>query len=494
MTVNKTTWLAITLSTAYLVVELSFNARLLDAFGGVESGLGSLEVWGKTISGFGLTLLAWRVCKYRPVMLPVLMVICIPLMFNLQNAMIKKMTDSASANQRKSAVYVMAVRQALATGHVQIDGIDIAQNDLGTPEGKTFLALFPMIGISSPGIIEKLDPVLPKIIEDTTSTEIRKNSTQAYERYVAAMNDIKSTFNNKYASASDRLSGASSSTRKARSTPESAWGKYIAEMDNRHINIIEMDSFTRQRVIATLHKRGIMVDQSWDGHDKDAFIAAVNTSYTSHGKDYNAMFASETRKAFGKPLPPGMDWASFSTYPAVQEKMRNGLGVGSNVTVNPEWTQSQFEKIVLNPMLTKTIHKKIVQIRQPDQCFADGGKCEADGRAAVKVAYVPAIALGFSCLFGIINMFALVIAVGSMILPQSVHKLIYIIVCITAVTALSMTYRMNNRITESIMFKTISTSMPPILANGTHWLVGVQPFTYPINNAVRQKGMMGFEF
>ena len=119
--------LFILLSMIYLVIELSFNARILDASASLSTTIdfGQLEIYGRTISAAGATLFAWRL------LLPVwstsgllrlslkfllIAMLVFPLVFVGQKKLVDNLVDYSSSETRRSAEILSLLKFGVANG------------------------------------------------------------------------------------------------------------------------------------------------------------------------------------------------------------------------------------------------------------------------------------------------------------------------------------------------------------------------------------------
>ncbi|MGH8463073.1 MAG: hypothetical protein ACRER5_02935 [Pseudomonas sp.] len=143
---------------AYLVVELAFNARLLDVVGGgaTPEEIDRIEIWGRAISGFALALVCWpwlikRGTTRRATLLghawrlTWCSAVFIVGMYAFQEALLRTLVDNSSSAELRTAQHLVLLQSGLVHEVAIVDSLDLTPERLETPEGKATLALLPML-------------------------------------------------------------------------------------------------------------------------------------------------------------------------------------------------------------------------------------------------------------------------------------------------------------------------------------------------------------
>lgn len=185
----------------YLIVELSFNAYLLDVASGMElqTDFSQLELYGRSISAAGATLLFWRLLvpfrshlNITKTLLKYLLItiIVFPIVFMAQKKLIDYLVDSSSSEMRRSAEILSVLKYGIAHGFIEIDELSIDEAVLETAEGKMFVVLAGLLIYTSEEELQKLDSKLDVIAEYAATTQ-KINETQSnYRNYQYASEKI----------------------------------------------------------------------------------------------------------------------------------------------------------------------------------------------------------------------------------------------------------------------------------------------------------------
>ncbi|RMH40070.1 MAG: hypothetical protein D6694_10460 [Gammaproteobacteria bacterium] len=209
------------ISLAYLVPESIFNAQLVSLIGlGTpgESELEHLEIFGRAISGVGVTLLIADLLParfYKSVtrgLLALLLLLGLiwPTVFFGQKWLVEQfLIKPSSAEQREYAVLSAILRDALALNAIKVTGIEYDSAEMHQPENLTFLALFGGLLYADDKLAEKLIPYQEKIIRRFVAmrayqklddyyaqfTRMYEELSKAYREYAKASNQYNDTLN-----------------------------------------------------------------------------------------------------------------------------------------------------------------------------------------------------------------------------------------------------------------------------------------------------------
>lgn len=131
-------WTAVAVTVAYLLVELAFNARLLDVVGAAVGAdeLHRIEIYGRMLSSFAVGLLVWQVllgtrnkmvATGRASAARLMMVVAIAgaaagTYIGIQEFVESKI-DGTSAEFRRTSVFLTLVQKAMVDGRIVIDGL-----------------------------------------------------------------------------------------------------------------------------------------------------------------------------------------------------------------------------------------------------------------------------------------------------------------------------------------------------------------------------------
>jgi len=247
-------WLLFVLNIAYLVYELAFNSRLVDAsVARLSSGdIRALELEGRILSGIGLSLLLLRLItlKNKPTKLFIKQVtlaiaIGFPVMFFGQRILVDVLIDRTSAEQRMDAQHLLLMKRGLATNSLQLEGIVFDEEDLDSPHTRSFLSVLGLMTFVSPAFVDDLKAEAERIIHQVATNEASKELPESYQAYETLQGSIRSAWD-AYKTISDNYWAAQ---QEISSHAEQAWldvqEDLLSQWQDNQIEGSE-EAFTRQ--------------------------------------------------------------------------------------------------------------------------------------------------------------------------------------------------------------------------------------------------------
>lgn len=176
----------------YLVYELAFNSRLVDAAVAtlVRSEIFALEMEGRILSGIGLSLLLLRWVRLKKksllrniAMIALAIAVGFPLMFFGQRWLVDTIVSRTTAEQRMDAQHLLLLKRGLANNALQLDGIPFDEADLESAHTRSFLSVLGLMTFVSPDFIETLKSDADQILDQVITNEANKVLPGRYEDY-----------------------------------------------------------------------------------------------------------------------------------------------------------------------------------------------------------------------------------------------------------------------------------------------------------------------
>lgn len=490
----------------YLVVELAFNARLLDVVGGMPTSgeVDSIEKYGRFISGAALTIAAWGLvvlphsARQRWLMTKTLIwllvtgLVCISAAYYGERKLIDTIVDQSTAQQRYVAANLKLLATALVTNNVEIEKISLTRAQFASPEGKTFLALFPFLTFAVEDVDQKIKTKKADLIRNIVSDRIG-GLHATYNRYIDSNVEIKKLYNHEYLRGTDQYLAV------LRSIPDrqkQAWKDYERDLRQKRFTPENIPGKYWDRVRNGVRGKGLNVPVNWNPNDQHAFYVAVAEKTA---KQAEARFNEELAKRFegSSQVKPNLPFLGFASSPAVQERWRRSLYFPPGVTLRPDIpSPGVFSREVYEPVMRELTREQMRKYDAPVDAFANGHRLEKFGKDGMRAIVVPPIALGFSILGALVHVFKLGnyliflisarrnagrLLMGGMVVGVSV----YVMATPNAVVVQPI-YPVLHRQTAEQFGEPVA-----VIAK---WVIQAQSFAYPANEWVRLRVLSGAKF
>ncbi len=217
MGLKSTFWRAtfLILSTAYLIPEAIFNAQLVSLIGlgtPEESALEQLEVYGRAISGIGVTLLFadllpakfYKSTSKGVISLLILAAIIWPTVYFGQKALVENLLIAPSSSQEREYAVLSAVfRDALAINALEVADLEYDAQEIQTSENLTFLALFGGLLYADETLADNLESHKKDIIKQFVQKKAYQDFTQHFQDYSALYDRLSGNYS-EYAKGSNK--------------------------------------------------------------------------------------------------------------------------------------------------------------------------------------------------------------------------------------------------------------------------------------------------
>ena len=439
----------------YLVVETSFSAELLNIVGQHASvaDIDHIEHWGRWISGFAAGLLAWTFLPYIPLrravaksllLFSVLTVAVMVVVYRSELDLVHAMTGESSGLQRKLAVYSVFVRSGLLNGTVQLAGMPSDPDIYGTPEGKTFIALLPLLAHSDSELPDKLEGTLSKLVANQVDLHI--GGPGGY-------------FNKVFRPAADHMN--------------QAWLGY-------------------RRMIDGLNRayRRAEANPPW---------AAQIRQRAEHD------FSREVARQFSVPghearIDPRSvhDERDFFATPAMTRLWAQALGVKDPGVLLPSASFVQVRREVWPQFRAEQVRQQLAAFMADADAYRDGGSLAQRGRDAMTLVSVPAMALLFSVLGMLVHLGKSAFYLFELTARRRGVTINVLLAMLVSLASAVLFWTLRNPIVTAPLYRHLLAGYagtnplwPPWSLS---WIIRAEHFVYPVADFLRSEALRGFTF
>lgn len=500
------------LTLCYLIFELGFNARLLDVVGGLATHeeVERIEVFGRLISGTALALLFlgfqlqkaarrnWTLGTYLQ-RLPLVAAICISTMYFGQRALVDWLVERSSAEDRSRAAVLVPMTHLMTQQNFSLTGLDLDAAGFRTPEGKTFLATFPLQALSVPGLSDRLTKQAP-IMFAMFAEQVRGTPEDFHRDFTSSQKRLQELYEQEYLPASRRFvqetTGLALSSRQ-----DSAWYDYRESLRRRHRRLHpgNVPPAHWPSVRQELQHKEVPVSSSWRPNDRQGFDRAVEQQVRNKAL---ATFRLQARDALGlsRNLDPGLSKDQFLAHPAIQDKWKESLSLPQHLKLSPDPSVGALERAVYEPAIEADAERLVRERLATPALYADGARFATIGRDSYRSLIVPPIALFFSLAGAITHLFkcgAFAVKTRRRLAPR-IYKLAWAVYFALAAT---LPLLLTNQVTHQHLFQRLADQTRDelgwpgsVVAGGIRWTTQFQPVFYPVNEFVRTKMLLGLSY
>ena len=604
----------ILLNLIYLVIELSFNARILDVSAEMSPDMdfSQLEIYGRTISATGATILAWRLLVSYQATLNlfrlvikffIIAVIVFPLVFIGQKKLVDNLVDSSTSETRRSAEILSLLKYGISNGFLEIEELAMDELTLLTAEGKMFITISGLLVYNSSHLREILEQKLDKIAGYAINTQQnhdtqrlyknylyardqvivqfeqyqnmvedleRKQSMaheQAIELYEAAMNKAmlqwlqfqqllgsnRGIANVSIRQVSDMQAlllnmqqrfNACSSHECERETleqlefrlsqvlgfysPVDDWcqsgapmaqdQRLLCEQDLEEIQrrIIQARRLTlalqaglsepyatkldylrsmdlRASVFADLKTQGIEAKPEWNFAQHDELLADITHQLQ---QQYLQLYEQAVLETFQSPLPPRTELKEFNLIDQMQVFYQQALGDEVSGPVEINLNQTQFEERYVAIVYFAKFNALLNKLKAGEEWYEADAPYEASGKSSLRNLVVPAVAIAFSLIFGLLNMMNLLLNFVFILIQEKLWLRWLGILLLTGIMIL-LPQRQEYEIYSQSAYQDLlaeTRSNYHYWADVLDWVAKTEPLVYPLGHVLRYNLLDGFNF
>ena len=488
----------------YLVVEMSFNARLLDVAGSLASAeeIHHIEVWGRLLSGFALGLALFGSVLipadlqilYSRVSRPVwllfvawIFAMSMAGMWLLQERLITSLVDGSTPQERQDVALTLQAANGLHRGDFSLEGVNLSAGR-DEPGEKAFMALFPLLASNDTGVRAAVRGSLPSLTRQNASW-MTGNPDEVYRSVYLPVNRTLHELYDGYAAVDDAYDRVMASRWRE---GEKAWKTYLRDLGTspRNVNYLQA-RFVRRK----LNQRGIPVSRFWDPRDKAGFVRAVATKISREAKRWFSETAGKLIPDGGN-ISPGLSFSGFARQNAVRALVAQKLPQSLAQRMRPDLGKNAFIRSVWTPARDDLAREELVALSGPAREMSDDGRFADYGRNAVKAKYVPVLALAFSLLGAFVHVLKFSNYVGRIFIPRAAVRWAMLVVIATGI--LSAPVLAEPALMRSHGYQAYATSAETRygspLISAASWVIRAQPYAYPANEAARERLLFSYDF
>ncbi len=602
----------IVLNVIYLVIELSFNARILDVSAAFSptTDFHQLEIYGRSISASGATLFAWRlfipswssISLFKIILKFFLITLVVfPVIFIGQKNLVDNLVDQSSNETRRTAEILNLLKYGVANGFVEIEELSVDELVLQTAEGKMFITLSGLLAYNSNNMREVLERELDKIAGYAIATQQTEVSSQLYKSYLFVSKQILSQYKG-YQKMVDNLESRQSLSyseaitlyQNAMNTALLQWLDYqhliedssgideissnqvasiqyllmtsqqrINNCTNRscfdnamqqfqlrlaqqlgfyspvsdwcqqfeseglklsclkdgrdiHNKIYELRQLTlsvnagltkvydtkleflksidfRSNVFSLLKQRGVRTDASWTFDQHEIMLVDISAQLDSK---YLDEYTLSVQNQFATDLKSRSELTEFSQIQKMQNYFAQAFGELFDQPVKLNLTLQEFEDSHIAPAYFIKFTALLNKLKADEKWYEVDAPYEQSGKTSLRNLVIPAVAIAFSLIFGLLNFINLILNLLFLLIQE---KFWIRWVGFTGLSAfiLMMPVRHEYQIYSQPAYVDLLSETQKNYghwAGALDWVAKTEPLVYPMGNLLRYQLLDGFGF
>lgn len=492
------------LTIVYLIVELAFNARLLDVVGGTPSlhEIERIEVWGRLLSGAAVALVALQVLwARRASSLTVLLVCaaCVVAVYGGIRVLIDKIVLQQDARFRSASVNLVLLKQALATGKAELEGFVDDPAVFSAADGKAFLAMLPLLAQAMDDVDARTSRISTQILRAMVRRDMPEK--RYAEQYNKAVYGAFTAYRDSYL----KLSATKPPDVQAEFVK--AWNDYVDRLAVRGWTPSTVPPRAERSVRDSVRQQIPTIPRGWALDDQRGFLRAIERQVEARTGASNYFNPDGTlnmplRASGGRSIriARGLSFEGFLAHSEIQQQLREELSLPKGVVIRTGYDADQFRRAVYEPFLENRVREIAAPYAAARADYEQGGRFYACGLDRSRIALVPSIALLFSLAGAVLHSGKLafllssgairVLGLGRLAVPGGAVALLAVVAAVLAAILTTQT-----RITESSLYaQTIAPELSPVQRATSHFVLVGQALGYPLNDALRQHVLMGARF
>jgi len=249
----------------------------------------------------------------------------------------------------------------------------------------------------------------------------------------------------------------------------------------------------RSTVFSSLKQQGIQVDAAWTFNQHEKMLLDISHQLdTRYFEQYDrAVFAQ-----FDAHLKPRSELDEFSQIASMQNYFAQAFGEQYRQPVRLNLSLKEFEQNYFADIFLAKYNALLNKLQADESWYEDDGPYEVSGKTSLRNLVVPAVAISFSLIFGLLNAINLVLNLLFVLIEEkwwlrwSAFSVLFVLI-------LLMPLRHDYRIYSQPAYVDLLSETEKnygLWASALDWIAKTEPLVYPIGNILRYNLLDGFSF
>lgn len=422
-------------------------------------------------------------------------VLCCAFSYAAQEAILKGISHGSELEKRQAAATLTLIAASVQDENAVLEGMDLRAIDSNSPEAKSFFALLPALALTTNDLPERTEVILDDLLRFQAEKAIGSFQDFYNIVYLPSETGIKRLYN-------AYLPAAEEHRRAHLNVDTIAQEKY--RQYRRSLGRIRPDQIQPVRyrqVRNSVRSAGVPVPDDWRPTDRAGFMRAARSGIIQRA-EFGYRRALEP--ALGFVPPDDLSPAGFVSQEAIQARWRRQINMHHPIDLRISLSPDEARQQIYEPWIAAIMDDRRPLYHAEREAFAEGGEWHDDGITAIRVAWIPLIALAISLVGALVHIFktgafALQGILGTQTrqvrLVLKIGKLCLAGVILVASITVS---RIDNPVTRSDLFLRLedrtADKLHPVIAQTTRFVIQLQPFAYPVADTLRRDLLFGISF
>lgn len=410
--------------------------------------------------------------------------LCVVCTYSLLQRITDSIVDRQTNAQRQAALQTVLLQKGLLNKQITLDSIDMRVFDL--PEGRAFLATFPLLAMTIVNLDAKIHVAKSAILEKAIRDRIGRPQSVYDNQYTPAIKNVQNLWA-KY-SAGETPFDADAETERQYAH---AWSEYNQGLARHRWTPQTIPGYAKNKVVADVRKK-VPVPANWNPADSGTFKQAIRSAVIKKAYSTDGSLILE-----GQRIAPGLDFEEFVKQEAIQKRLASILKTPKTLQVQGEYANADvFIAKYYKPLVKHYLDLELKKYEAPVEKFAEGKDFYLVGLHSIRKTLVSTIALLFSLLGAVSHAAKFVMILVTAVIDRLITPRRWYgpaIWCLLLFSSCFALLRMNNEVTSSELYTNMEKQalagradlLAKISVNALHIINVGQGMGYPLFESIR---------
>jgi len=249
----------------------------------------------------------------------------------------------------------------------------------------------------------------------------------------------------------------------------------------------------RASVFATLKEFRVNAKPGWNFTQHELLLDDIADQLD---KQYLQLYHQSVIQVFNSELKPRTDLKAFNLIEQMQGFYLQALGQRADEPVQIDLTRQQFEDRYIASVYFARFNTLINKLRAGEEWYRTDAPYEESGKNSLRNLVVPAVAIAFSLIFGLLNMMNLFLNFVFLLFTEKLWLRWLGIVILTGVL-LMLPQQKDYQIYSQAAYQDLLSATQKNYghwADALDWVAKTEPLVYPLGHVLRYNLLDGFDF